>query len=366
MVKNDTVELLAGGIAHDFDALLSAIVNHADNLSDYISAGDPRAADVAAIREAASAAAALTQQLLAFSRTQALRPTVVDVNAVIERARHSLRRMLGDRVTLDTRPAEGLLRVRVDATQLEHLLRNLVVNARDAMPSGGALTIATANVRLDGAAAARREVQPGSYVELSVRDTGVGMEPAVQAHLFEPFFTTKQRARGTGLGLAMVHGVVRQSGGCISVESEVGQGSRFVVYLPATTEPSTADQDAPHVPGRETVLLMGADRAVQSFIGDVLKRRGYDLLVAEDAWQALHLAEARERPVDLVIAAGANGALVAETLCAKNPTTRVLYVSASERDTPSPVPGALFPAEILHQPFSPATLARKVRAVLQP
>jgi CheY-like chemotaxis protein len=362
MSKNETVELLAGGIAHDFDALLSAIVGHADNLSDYISPGDPRAAEVAAIREAAETAAALTRQLLAFSRTQALRPTIVDLNAIVERARPALRRLLGDRITFDARLSATLLRVRVDADQLEHILRNLAVNAREAMPAGGTFSITSANARLSGEEARRCDVEPGEYVELSVSDTGVGMEPAVQSHLFEPFFTTKERARGTGLGLAMVYGVVRQSGGCISVESEIGRGSRFVMYLPATRALRALSTEHES----ETVLVMGDDASVQSFIGDVLRRRGYELLLADDAWDALRLAETHARPIDLLITAGPNGAVLADALCARRPATRVLYVSASEADAPVRGAGDRYPIAMLQKPFSPAALARKVRAVLQP
>jgi hypothetical protein len=364
MPKNETVELLAGGIAHDFDALLTTIVGRADNLSDFISPGDPRAADVAAIREAAEAAASLTQQLLAFSRRQALQPTVVDVNTVVERLRYKLHRLLGRGITLETRGGAGLLRVRADADQLEDILCNLAVNARDAMPIGGTLAIATANVRFDAAEAVRREVEPGEYVELSLQDTGVGMGPAVQAHLFEPFFTTKERARGTGLGLAMVHGIVRQSGGCIGVESAVGEGSRFAIYLPATAELPTGEKDASPERGSETVLLVGDDHSVQSFVADVLKRRGYEILVVQDVWHSLRVADTYERPIDLLIAAGSNGAIVAETLCTRRPEMRVLYVSASEADSPGVASGQADPLEILHMPFSPSALARKVRAVL--
>jgi two-component system cell cycle sensor histidine kinase/response regulator CckA len=365
MSKNETVELLAGGIAHDFDALLSTIVGHAENLSAYISPGDPRAVDVAAIREAAEAAASLTQQLLAFSRRQALRLTVVDVNAVVDRLQHKLRRLLGNRITLETRAGAGLLRACADADQLEQVLCNLAVNARDAMPIGGALTIATASVQFDAAEAARRDIAPGEYVELALQDTGVGMEAAMQAHLFEPFFTTKERVRGTGLGLAMVHGIVRQSAGCIGVESAVGQGSRFAVYLPATAELLTSDKDASAERGSETVLLVGDDHSVQSFVADVLKRRGYDLVVVQDVWQALRVAETDERPIDLLITAGSNGAIVAETLCARRPAMRVLHVSASEADTPAGARGHASAVEILPMPFTPSALARKVRAVLQ-
>src|SRR5712691_1457098 len=273
MSKNDTVERLAGGIAHDFDLLLTAIVGHAESLSDYLSPGDPRAQQVAAIRQAAVQASSLTQQLLAFSRTQTLRPAVLDLNAVIERARHGLGRVLGDQIALDTRPADRLWSVRADAQQLEQILHNLVVNARDAMPGGGAVTIATANVRMKPADARVRDMGPGEYVTMSMADTGAGIDSSLQPHLFEPFFATTRRARGTGLGLAMVFGAVKQSGGHITLESPSsadGRGSRFTVYLPATREeaPRPGDRRLEAEQGAETVLLMGDDRNVEAFIGD--------------------------------------------------------------------------------------------------
>jgi two-component system cell cycle sensor histidine kinase/response regulator CckA len=369
MPKNETVELLAGGIAHDFDLLLTAIVGHADNLSDYLSPADPRAAEVVAIRQAAAQANALTQQLLAFSRTQALQPTVVDLNGVLDRMRHGLQRLLGNQVALDLRQAPDLWRVRADGVQLEHILRHLAVNARDAMPAAGVLTIATANLRVGEDEARRREVEPGDYVELSVADKGIGIESRMQAHLFEPFYTTKLRVRGTGLGLAMVYGAVKQSGGGIHVESEVGRGSRFKVILPATLETAEAQhagRGARAESDAETVLLMGDDCAVQAFINDVLRRRGYRLLVAEDLWQAMRLAEAHDAPIDLLITTGTNGAALADALCGRNPATRVLYVLASETDTPRQMAGTTGEAiDVLNKPFSPDTLARKVRAVLE-
>jgi two-component system cell cycle sensor histidine kinase/response regulator CckA len=349
MATNDTVERLAGGIAHDFDALLNVIVGHADTLIDCLSPGDPRAAEVAAIRQAAEQAATLTRQLLAFSRTQTRHPAVLNLNAVVEGARPKLQRLVGPQIHLDVQPAADLSSVRADAEQLEHILYNLALNARDAMPNGGVLTVATTNVSLDAATAAHRDVLPGDCVELSVTDTGVGIAASVQAHLLEPFFTTKQRARRTGLGLAVVHGVVTQSEGHISVESAVGRGSRFAVYLPATNDPPaerpSPDRGAQAGRGSETVLLMGEDLSVQGFIGDVLRRRGYRLLMAQDAWHALCLATGQDAPIDLLITAGTDGGMVADALRQRQPNTRVLEVP-------------------LDKPLTPGALARKVRAVL--
>jgi CheY-like chemotaxis protein len=349
MANRDTVELLAGGIAQDFDALLNAIVGHADTLTDCLSPGDPRTAHVAAIRRAAEQAAALTQQLLAFSRTQSQQPAVLNLNTIIEGARPTLQRLVGPEIRLDVRPASGLSSVRADAEQLEQILRHLAMNARDAMPDGGVLTMSTANVCLDEASAAHREVAPGEYVELSVTDTGVGIAAGMQPRLFEPFFTTKPRARGTGLGLAMVHGVVTQSRGHISVESAVGRGARFAIYLPATLETPAAriwpDRGAKAGRGSETVLLMGDDLAVQEFIGDVLRRRGYQLLMAHDASDALRLAGDREVAVDLLLIAGTDGVEVARALRQRCSTARVLEVP-------------------LGKPLTPDALARRVRAAI--
>jgi CheY-like chemotaxis protein len=371
MAKNETVERLAGGIAHDFDVLLTAIVGHAEHLSDYLSPGDPRASQVAAIRQAAEQASSLTQQLLAFSRTQTLRTTILDLNAVIARARHGLRRVLGDRIALETRPADRLWPVRADAEQFERILHSLAVNARDAMPGGGAVTLATSNVHIRPDDARARDVEPGDYVELTMTDTGAEIDSRVQPHLFEPFFGNTQRARGQGLGLAMVYGVVKQSGGHISVQSPLsadGRGSRFTVYLPATRdEAPRSSQDGRVDPesASETVLLMGDDRSVQAFIGDVLRRRGYRLLMANDAWHALRLADEHDSAIDLLIATGANGGAVADALQQQRPSTRVLYVSASAADAPGDSVHSDGAARaVLAQPFTPAALARKVRSML--
>lgn len=349
MATRDTVALLAAGIAHDFDALLNSIVSHADTLTDCLSPGDPRTPKVEAIRRAAEQAAALTQQLLAFSRTQASQPTALNVNAVIEGARPTLQRLVGPDIRLDVVPAPKLSSVRADAEQLEQILRHLALNARDAMPDGGVLTMSTANVSLDEASAAHREVAPGEYVELSVTDTGVGIAAGMQPRLFEPFFTTKPHARGRGLGLAMVHGVVTQSQGCISVESAVGHGARFAVYLPATSETpagrTSPDRGAKAGRGSETVLLMGDDLAVQEFIGDVLRRRGYRLLIARDECDALRLAGDREVAIDLLLVAGTDGGKVARALRQRHAAAQVLEVP-------------------LDKPLTPDSLARRVRAAI--
>ena len=349
--KIETVGRLASGIAHDFNNLLTAIVGHVEVLSDYLAPGDPRAEEVHAIRQAAELAADLTRQLVVFSRTQQLQPTVLNLNDVIDRTRAVLQRLMREQVVLETRLADRLWSVRADAGQLEQIILNLAVNARDAMPQGGVLTLETANVALNPDAARRRSVEHGDYVELSVSDTGTGITPEVRVRLFEPFFTTKDRNRGTGLGLATVYGIVQQSGGHIIVESEVGQGSKFLIYLPATAdsvETSLPEHRAQRERGSETVLVVERDQTVRSLIGDVLRRRGYQLLVAEDGPDAIRVADEHDAAIHLLITSmsvpATTGAAVAAAMHTRRPDTRVLF---------------------LQKPFTPVGLARKVRTALE-
>jgi PAS domain S-box-containing protein len=328
--KIETVGQLASGIAHDFNNLLTAIVGHVEVLSDYLAPGDPRAAEVHAIREAAELAADLTRQLVVFSRKQQLQPTVLNLNDVIDRTRAVLQRLIREQVVFETRLADRLWSVRADAGQLEQIILNLAVNPD---------------------AARRRSVEHGDYVELSVGDTGTGIAPEVRVRLFEPFFTTKDRNRGTGLGLATVYGIVKQSGGHIIVESEVGQGSKFLIYLPATAasvETSLPEHRAQGERGSETVLVVERDETVRSLIGDVLRRRGYQLLVAEDGPDAIRVADEHDAAIHLLITSlsvpATTGAAVAAAMRKRRPDTRVLF---------------------LQKPFTPVGLARKVRTVLE-
>ena len=347
----ETVGRLAGGIAHDFNNVLAAIVGHIEVLSDYLAPGDPRSAEVQAIRESAELAADLTRQLVVFSSRQRLQQKVLNLNDVLARARTGLQRLMHDSVVLDSRPADQLWSVQADAGQVFQIILNLVVNARDAMPNGGVVTLETANVTIGPDVARRQSVEAGDYVELSVQDTGTGIPPEVRVRLFEPFFTTKDRQHGTGLGLSTVYGIVKQSGGHISVESEVGRGSKFVIHLPATAQsqetalPESRPQDER---GSETVLVLEDDKAVRSLIGDVLRRRGYRLLVAEDGPGALRMAEEHQSAIHLLItspeASAAAGATVAAAMRARRPDTRVL---------------------VLQKPFTPVGLAKKVRAALE-
>jgi two-component system, cell cycle sensor histidine kinase and response regulator CckA len=345
----ETVGRLAGGIAHDFNNLLAAIVGHSEVLTDYLAPGDPRSAEVQAIRDAAELAADLTRQLVVFSSKQRLQQTVLNLNDVIERARTGLQRLMRDGIVLETRPADQLWSVNADAGQIFQIVLNLVVNARDAMPDGGTVTLETANVTIGPEVARRRSIEPGDYVELSVRDTGTGIPPEVRVRLFEPFFTTRDRHRGTGLGLSTVYGIVKQSGGHIIVDSEVGRGSKFVIYLPATAAPKeTASVDRAHGErGSETVLVVENDRSVQSLIANILRRHGYNLLVALDGADALRVAEQHNAAIHLLItsaAASTAGAEVATAMRAHRSDTRMLY---------------------LRKPFTPVGLVKKVRAALE-
>jgi len=345
----ETVGRLAGGIAHDFNNVLAAIVGHIEVLSDYLAPGDPRSAEVQAIRDAAELAADLTRQLVVFSSKQRLQQTVLNLNDVVERARTGLERLMRDSIVLETRPAEHLWSVNADAGQIFQIVLNLVVNARDAMPDGGTVTLETANVTIGPDVARRRSIEPGDYVELSVQDTGTGMPPEVRVRLFEPFFTTKDRRRGTGLGLSTVYGIVKQTGGHILVDSEVGRGSKFVIYLPATAAPQAAAvvEPARGERGSETVLVVENDQSVQTLIGNVLRRRGYHLLVAQDSTDAVRVAEEHDGAIHLVItsaSASTTDVEVAPAVRSHRPDTRVLY---------------------LQKPFTPGGLLKKVRAALE-
>ena len=346
----ETVGRLAGGIAHDFNNVLAAIVGHIEVLSDYLAPGDPRSEEVQAIRDAAELAADLTRQLVVFSSKQRLQPAVLNLNDVIERAGTGLQRLMHDSIVLETRPAEQLWSVHADAGQVFQIILNLAVNARDAMPNGGVLILETANVTIGPDVARRRSVEPGDYVELSVSDTGTGIPTEVRVRLFEPFFTTKDRHRGTGLGLSTVYGIVKQSSGHIIVESEVGCGSKFVIYLPATAESQETvlpEHQTHGERGSETVLVVENDTGVRSLIGNVLRRRGYHLLVADDGVDALRVAAEHNAAIDLVITSAASstaGAALATAMRERRPNTRVLF---------------------LQKPFTPVGLVKKVRAALE-
>ena len=370
--KMEAVGRLAGGIAHDFNNLLTAIFGYADLLSEDLPPDGAAQADVKEIRTAATRASALTRQLLAFSRQQVLQPVVLNVIDVVGDLENMLQRVLGEDVELEAHFAADLGNIRADQGQLEQVILNLAVNARDAMPTGGKLTIETANVELDEHyAQTHRPVVPGRYVMIAVSDTGVGMDAATQARIFEPFFTTKEPGKGTGLGLATAYGIVKQSGGYIWVYSEVGRGATFKIYLPRVDEPTevvAAPPELGSVAGSETVLLAEDDALLLPLGRDVLKRLGYTVLEARTAADAVAVARAHSGVIHLlvsdVVMPGESGLQLARRLLEVRPNLRVLYISGYS-DEAVVRHGLLDPGTtFLQKPFTPAVLARKVRELL--
>jgi len=371
--KMEAVGRLAGGIAHDFNNILTAITGHADLLLEDLGHHDPRRADVDEIRRSAERAAGLTRQLLAFSRQQVLQPKVVDLNALVLDMDKLLRRLIGEDVELATALDPTLGRVTADPGQLEQVIVNLAVNARDAMPQGGKLTLETRNIDLDSSYRLEHSlVKPGPYVQLTVSDSGIGMDEETQAHAFEPFFTTKPRGQGTGLGLAMVYGTVKQSGGFIWVYSEPGHGATFKIYLPrvdAPVESATPPAPVERPPrGSETVLLAEDEPAVRAIAQQVLERQGYTVLAAPSGADALALAAQHGATIHLlltdVVMPGMSGRDLADRLTAQRPGIRVLYISGYT-DNAIVRHGMLEPGlAYLQKPFRPDALVRKVRDVL--
>jgi two-component system, cell cycle sensor histidine kinase and response regulator CckA len=372
--KMDAVGQLAGGVAHDFNNMLTVITGYSAILLDVLDRADPNRADVEEIKGAADRAASLTRQLLAFSRKQVLQPRVLDLNTeVIAGLEKMLRRLIGEDVELVTTLDERLGLVNADPGQIEQVIMNLAVNARDAMPDGGRLVIETANVDLRADHTGRHiGVEPGRYVMLAVTDNGRGMSRETMARMFEPFFTTKEKGKGTGLGLATVYGVVKQSGGDISVYSEPGQGTTFKVYLPCV-EYETGVALPTSVPSRraagtETILLVEDDERLCVLSRRVLEARGYIVLEARNGQEALVLCDQHEGPIDLVatdvVMPGINGGMLVERLAVKRPTLRVLFMSGYTDDDLLRR-GIVDPRmAFLPKPFTPEALASKVREVL--
>jgi PAS domain S-box-containing protein len=371
--KMEAVGRLAGGVAHDFNNLLTAILGSTELMLEALPADDPGREEANEIRKAAVRAADLTRQLLAFSRQQVLEARVLDLNALMANLEKMLGRLIGEDIRFRFVPGSPLGSVRADPGQLEQVIVNLAVNARDAMPDGGTLTIETANVDVDEAYAREQAtVEAGHYVLLAVTDTGFGMDRETQARLFEPFFTTKALGKGTGLGLATVYGIVKQSGGYIWVYSEPGHGTSFKVYLPRVDAPAESLEPAPAssgvLGGSETVLVAEDEEAVRHLARRVLESRGYTVLVAASGPEALRLAEGREGPIHLlvtdVVMPEMGGRELAQRLVAPRPAMRILFVSGYT-DAAIMQQGVLTPgAAFLQKPFTPDSLARKVRDVL--
>jgi PAS domain S-box-containing protein len=335
--KMDAVGRLAGGVAHDFNNLLTAIRGNAELLLLDIPPGDPRREDVDEIRKASDRAATLTRQLLAFSRRQVLQPRVLDLNGVVREMERMLRRLIGEDVELATRLEPELGQVRADPGQVEQVILNLAVNARDAMPRGGRLTVETRNVVLDDEMRrAYPYVVPGAYVMLTVSDTGQGMDAETRERAFEPFFTTKPAGRGTGLGLSTVYGIVKQSGGFVWIDSELGRGTAVRIYLPPVVEAAPASAGAPAAPalsarGTGTVLLAEDEVTVRRLAVRVLRRAGYTVLEAGDGEEALRVAQVHAGPIHLlvtdVVMPRLGGRALASRLREARADVPVLYIS---------------------------------------
>ncbi|MBI4241191.1 MAG: response regulator [Candidatus Rokubacteria bacterium] len=371
--KMEAIGRLAGGIAHDFNNLATVLKGRSQLLLRRLRPADPLRRDVQLMDETADRAAALTQQLLAFSRKQVLQPKVLDLNAVVANMDTLLRRLIGEDIDLVTVPGPGLGRVKADPSQLEQVIVNLAVNARDATPRGGRLTIETANVELDETYARRHVgVVPGPYVMLAVSDTGIGMDAETQSRIFEPFFTTKELGEGTGLGLATVYGIVNQSGGSIWVYSEPGQGATFKIYLPRVEEAADSigsDKAQNAVPrGAETILIVEDNAAVRDVARDILRDHGYTVLEARHGDDALRICERHAGPIHLMVTDTVmpqmSGRELAERLTVVRPETKVLYVSGYTDN--AIVHNGMLNAGVafLQKPFTPDALARKVREVL--
>ncbi len=369
--KMEAVGRLAGGVSHDFNNLLTAIGGYSDLLLEQFADGDPRRHDVIEIKKAADRATALTRELLAFSRKQILQPQAIDLSVVLEGLKPLLRRLIGEDVEVLTIPAAKIGLVRADRVQIEQVIMNLAVNARDAMPSGGRLTIETRDVTFGpDRAGAHQVVPPGRYAMLAVTDTGCGMDAEVKSHLFEPFFTTKEAGKGTGLGLATVYSIVKQSGGHIYVDSEPQQGSTFEIYLPCLEE-RTATASAPRagsLAGTETILLAEDEDAVRNLTRSVLTRQGYRVLEARTGSDALAVAARFPERIDLlltdVVMPEMGGRELSRRLLMKRPDIKVLYMSGHADDTVvrtlSLEPGMSF----LTKPFTAEGLTTAAREVL--
>jgi PAS domain S-box-containing protein len=372
--KMEAVGRLAGGVAHDFNNLLMVISGYAEVLLEQTRKGNPLYPKIEAIHQAADRATNLTHQLLAFSRKQLLELKVVDLNIIIEDMERLLRPLIGENIELQTHLAPDLGRTRADAGQIEQVLMNLVVNSKDAMPQGGKISIQTANVRLDNEDR-RREytyIQPGSYVVLSVTDTGEGMDKETQLRIFEPFFTTKEKGKGTGLGLSTVYGIIKQSRGYVLVESELQRGTTFRIYLPRVEdalEPTGAASAArTHAGGSETVLLVEDEESVRQLVRETLESKGYKVLEAENGEAALQIVATHSGKIDMlitdVVMPGMSGRELSARLCASCPQTKVLYLSGYTEDA-IVHEGVVDPdTAFLQKPFTLQMLSRKVREVL--
>ncbi len=370
--KMEAIGQLSGGIAHDFNNLLSVIIGYTEVIETRLSENDPLHKECEQIRNAGQRAAALTRQLLAFSRQQVLAPAVLDLNLIVTSVEKMLRRVIGENIQMITELEPDLGSVKADQGQIEQVLMNLAVNARDAMPDGGRLMIQTGNVEVDEEYARRHApLIPGPHIVLAVCDTGTGMDVETQSHIFEPFFTTKEQGKGTGLGLSTVYGVVRQSGGHIWVYSEPGRGTTFKIYLPQSTEAAKlltpASRSSQLLRGTETILLVEDEDALRNLTRDLLVDAGYKVIDANHPDKAIEIARHYAGAIDLlltdVVMPGMNGCALAANLAAIKPDTRIMYMSGYTGLTHPELLNSEAP--LLTKPFTRDSLLRKVRSAIE-
>jgi PAS domain S-box-containing protein len=371
--KMEAVGRLAGGVAHDFNNLLMVVSGYTEVLMEALDENDPLLVKVQAIQQAADRATTLTRQLLAFSRKQLLELKVVDVNSIVADMERLLRPLIGENIDLTTKLTPNVGHTRADAGQLEQVIMNLVVNAKDAMPDGGRILIQTSEADPDTARREHSLIEPGTYILLSVSDTGAGMDRETQSRIFEPFFTTKEKGKGTGLGLSTVYGIVKQGGGYIFAQSEPGCGTTFRIYLPRVADPADSPRVDKHAQaaagGSETVLLVEDEESVRELVRETLKTRGYTVIEASDGIAGMRVSEEYQGNIEIlitdVVMPGMSGRELAKRVAAARPNIRVLYLSGYTEDAIIHE-GALEPGTgFLQKPFTLQVLARKVREVLQ-
>jgi CheY-like chemotaxis protein len=369
----EAIGRLAGGVAHDFNNLLSVIISYSGLLASELRPEDPMREDLGEIRKAGERAAALTRQLLAFSRQQVLAPEVIDLNQVVSGMRKMLTSLASEDVQLviDVDPQLG--KVLADPGQVEQVIVNLIVNARDSMPGGGTLTLRTANVELDEAFCREHPgLSPGPHVLLTVKDTGMGMDEATRARAFEPFFTTKEVGKGTGLGLSTVLGIVQQSGGGIALDTRPGEGTTVRIYLPRCAEEHAPAEMADTAPterhGSETILVVEDEEPVRTLAVTVLRRQGYQVVEARNAEEALRISEQHGGPIHLlltdVVMPRMSGRHLAERLAPQRPEMKILYISGHTDDAVVQRGVRLAEVSFLQKPLTPENLLRKVGVVL--
>lgn len=371
--KMEAVGQLAGGIAHDFNNLLTVITGYSDLTLLRLDPSHPLRNNIDEVNKACDRAAGLTRHLLAFSRKQVLKPEVLNLNNTVSEMSRMLLPLIGENVDLVIELSPDLWQVKADSGQIEQIIANLAVNAKDAMPLGGKLSIRTCNIFLDDEIVRRYEsVQSGPHVLLTMSDTGDGMNPETVSRVFEPFFTTKEVGKGSGLGLSTVYGIVKQSGGYISIDSEVGRGTTFKIYLPRVDEEVAATEVSPRpsalLPGRETVLVVEDDNQVRSVAAMVLEVSGYDVLTAANGGEALLLCEQFKSKIDLLltdmIMPGMGGQELSKRLLRLRPGTRVVYMSGYSENANIHHGVIEEGSDFIEKPFSPEVLTRRIREVL--